>query len=229
MPAAERTPLACHEVPLGTRMIMRPAVNAKEANSALQVYLQLGPTTPRLRSLQLLCEQVSLQHLDTANVASHGQSPAPCQQCGAKGCVALQIVKESLWHKLRTEQQLGYAVGSSPTDTAQVLGFLVSISSEQHPEKVELAISQFLDNALEDIKALSADAFADHVESVSIALREAPNNVNEQADYHWRCLCDNHYNFYKRYQVGTAIESPLQRCSKSTHTTRSLVYAYAGR
>eukprot|EP00892_Ulva_mutabilis_P011819 jgi/Ulvmu1/9009/UM005_0100.1 len=172
MPAADRTALSCHEVPLGTHMIMRPAVNAKEANSAMQVYLQLGKTSLRLRALQLLCEQV---------------------------------VKESLWHKLRTEQQLGYSVGSSPTDTAQMLGFLVAVSSEKRPEDVEQAVSQFLDSALEDVKALSVEAFEDHVESVSIALREAPNNVDEQADHHWRCMSDMHYNFYKRYQVDAEL------------------------
>lgn len=110
-------------------------------------------------------------------------------------------MKESLWHKLRTEQQLGYSVGSSPTDTAQVLGFLVAISSERSPAHVEQAVVTFLDNALEDIKAMSAEEFADHVESVAVALREAPNNINEQADYHWRCLSYKHYNFYERYLV----------------------------
>ena len=129
------------------------------------------------------------------------------------------MVKESLWHKLRTEQQLGYAVGCSPTDTAQVLGFLVAVSSEQHPDNVERAVRQFLDDALKDIEAMSAEAFADHVQSVSIALREAPNNVDEQAEYHWRCQSNMVYNFYKRYQVHTRMEALLpMHCGNSCAT-----------
>lgn len=132
-------------------------------------------------------------------------------------CCALQVVKESLWHKLRTEQQLGYSVGSSPTDSAEVLGFLVAISSEHSPAHVEQAVTTFLDDSFDTVKSMSPEDFADHVESVSVALREAPNNIDEQADYHWRCLCNKHYNFYERYLVWLlwANVASLLRVTKS--------------
>lgn len=57
----DRAALACHEVPHGAHTLIRSAKNAKDTNSAMQVYLQLGPTTVRLRALQLLCDQVRAQ------------------------------------------------------------------------------------------------------------------------------------------------------------------------
>lgn len=75
------------------------------------------------------------------------------------------------------------------------------VSSERHPAHVEQAVTTFLDNALADVKALSSDEFNDHVQSVSMELREAPNNIQEQTDYHWRCVCDKQGNFYERYLV----------------------------
>lgn len=53
--------LGCHEVPKSTHVLMRQALNPKEANSSMQVYLQLGQTTSHKRALQLLCEQVSFR------------------------------------------------------------------------------------------------------------------------------------------------------------------------
>jgi hypothetical protein len=43
---------------LPVRVLAERAVNPNEQNSALQVYLQLGPYTPEVRAMQLLCEQV---------------------------------------------------------------------------------------------------------------------------------------------------------------------------
>lgn len=62
MAADDRLALGCHEVPKSTHVLMRKALNPKEANSTMQVYLQLGQTTSRTRALQLLCEQVSSAH-----------------------------------------------------------------------------------------------------------------------------------------------------------------------
>jgi secreted Zn-dependent insulinase-like peptidase len=55
----------------------------------------------------------------------------------------LQILDEPLYNALRTEQQLGYSVGASPTITAGVLGFLVSVTSDRTPAEVRTWQSRF--------------------------------------------------------------------------------------
>jgi secreted Zn-dependent insulinase-like peptidase len=113
----------------------------------------------------------------------------------------VQVLDEPLYNSLRTQQQLGYSVGSSPTNTAGVLGFLVTVTSDHAPAFVEHAIEHFLSDAVKTLEDLTEEQFQEHVKSLVTLRLEPYKNIAEQVEEHWGSVWSTTYDFYDRYQV----------------------------
>jgi insulysin len=111
------------------------------------------------------------------------------------------VLQEPLFNDLRSEQQLGYFCHVSPTLSAQVLGLVITVLSEHHPNKVVSSIEDFLAKQNVILSNMAPDVFESHVQSVSTLLLEPANNIDEQVDDHWSAVWSQQYNFYDRYEV----------------------------
>lgn len=121
------------------------------------------------------------------------------------------MLDEPLFNVLRTKQQLGYSVGISPTSTADVLGFLISVTSDKHPREVEAAVEAFCADAVQLLRGLSSAQFEQHVDSLAALRLEPHKNIGEQAEEHWQAVWRARYDFYDRYLV-RCLRFGLLRC-----------------
>lgn len=126
------------------------------------------------------------------------------------------MLDEPLYNALRTEQQLGYSVSLSPTNTAGRLGFLVAVTSDHAPSHVEAAIERFLADAVHTLQKLSAAQFEKHVSSLAVLRLEPFKNVSELAEEHWGSAWRCTYDFHDRYHVRimSAFSSPVTHLNK---------------
>jgi Peptidase M16 inactive domain len=210
-----------------THLLAKPAHNPDERNSVVQAYLQLGEYSARARALQLLCHQArtsraaaSHTHFMRVTHAAHEPCALPPSltssgqtahespvrrsrpRCRHKRTAAgAQVIDEPLYHALRTEQQLGYSVSGSPTNTAGMLGLLVSVTSDKSPATVEAAVEAFLSGAVHTLEGLSDAQFAQHVASLATLRLEPHKNISEQAEEHWASAWREAYDFNDRYEV----------------------------
>lgn len=102
---------------------------------------------------------------------------------------------------LRTQKQLGYSIGVSPTDTIGILGLLISVVSEKAPQYVEAAVETFLADFIQTLSSMDGKDFSEHVESLVARSLENHKNISEQAEEHWQAVSRRSYDFYDRYMV----------------------------
>jgi secreted Zn-dependent insulinase-like peptidase len=168
---------------------MHPHVLHPSCRDAARITLQAATEAHTEYCPQYTC---CVPDLTSCIASTIGSQPVP---------MWLQVLRDPLFNALRTEQQLGYSVHSSPTVTCGVLGLLVSVISEQVVATVHARISKFLDGLHASLQSMHVEEFQEHVSSVSTALLEAPNNIDEQTDHHWTCIWSGQYDFYDKCRV----------------------------
>eukprot|EP01022_Parablepharisma_sp_SALTPOND_P008142 TRINITY_DN135276_c2_g1_i1.p1 TRINITY_DN135276_c2_g1~~TRINITY_DN135276_c2_g1_i1.p1 ORF type:complete len:1115 (-),score=53.18 TRINITY_DN135276_c2_g1_i1:2733-5687(-) len=110
--------------------------------------------------------------------------------------LAFEVIKEPAFDTLRTKMQLGYVVGSNPYNLHKVLGgkFLIQ-SNKAPPEVLYQKINTFLDEIRLKVKNMTEGEFKQHVESVSIPLRQKPISLAEESVVYWKEISHNEYLF----------------------------------
>jgi secreted Zn-dependent insulinase-like peptidase len=116
-------------------------------------------------------------------------------------CALLQTLEEPLFNVLRTQKQLGYSTGVTPTDTVGVLGLLISVVSDKAPHYVEAPVESFLADFMQTLSSMDDKDFSEHVESLVALSLENHKNISEQAEEHWQAVSRRSYDFYDRYMV----------------------------
>ena len=96
-----------------------------------------------------------------------------------------QILREPCFNTLRTQEQLGYVVGSAVMVMNTAQGFRIRVQSEKNCAFLEKRISNFLVNFEKEPEAMSEGDFEKHKISLIIKQLEKPKNLSEESELLW--------------------------------------------
>eukprot|EP00102_Acyrthosiphon_pisum_P023885 XP_016661095.1 PREDICTED: insulin-degrading enzyme-like [Acyrthosiphon pisum] len=106
-----------------------------------------------------------------------------------------QIIEESCYNILRTQEQLGYVVMSLNGKSNGVLYVGILVQSSHSPTFVHTRIENYLSTVEELLNDLSEDDFSRNKDSLSIKLAEKPKGQSEQAAVFRSEIKNQYYNF----------------------------------
>ncbi|CEH18771.1 related to ste23-metalloprotease involved in a-factor processing [Ceraceosorus bombacis] len=109
-----------------------------------------------------------------------------------------QIASEPVFDQLRTKEQLGYLVFSSPRKTIGSMGFRILVQSERDSRYVESRIDAFLDQFKAHLEGLSESEFLAQRESLIHKKLEVPKNLYEESSRFWFHIHSGYYDFLQR-------------------------------
>ena len=103
-------------------------------------------------------------------------------QTRARASLMAELTHSRFFNELRTEKQLGYAVGVSHVSVADYPGvaFLIQ-SSVANPEELMGHFDSFRADFVDHLEALEEEAFAEAKNGLLVSLREQPQNLNQEA------------------------------------------------
>merc|ERR1719468_1173981 len=90
-----------------------------------------------------------------------------------------QVIGESSFNVLRTQEQLGYIVASGVRSFDGVQGIRVIVQSDKSPA--------YLDQRIEEFKV--------HVDALALNKLEEPKKMSKQCDIYWSEVVNHQYNF----------------------------------
>ena len=118
------------------------------------------------------------------------------------------ILSAPFYSSLRTEKQLGYAVGSTIAPMQRVPGQLFYVQSPKvDAETLKKEINHFLDDATTLIASLSDEDLQRYRQSVLAQIEEKPRNINELAARHLESLNLGYENFDFRPRLVAALNA----------------------
>ena len=106
-----------------------------------------------------------------------------------------QIINESCYNQLRTQEQLGYIVFSGVRRSNGAQGFRVIVQSERHPEYLDSRIEAFLSSLENSLGELPDEEFKTHVEALATKRLERPKKLSVRNGRYWSEILSQHYNF----------------------------------
>lgn len=113
-----------------------------------------------------------------------------------------QLLGPRFFNQLRTQQQLGYLVGSSYVPMHGLPGLLCYIQSPHtSPEALQHAMEAFLADFANELNALLPGEFANAQQSVIRQMQEAAPSLRVRAQRYWGAIINNFANFGLASQI----------------------------
>lgn len=168
-----------------------------------QLAQRLRPTAaPVLEILQLpagaLRRELQVPH-DDAGLLWYRQAADNARKTRAALGVSAQILASDFYTRLRTQQQLGYIVMSTPYPVRDVPGLVFLVQSPvAGTEPLANAYTEFLQHWAQYDEAALRKLFDRHRAALANRLAEAPKNQSEQFDRFWLDLSDGDDSFNSR-------------------------------
>lgn len=128
----------------------------------------------------------------------------------AKLLLFSQMADEPCFDTLRTKQQLGYVVSSSPCIMTMVCGYRVLIQSEKPPEFLEKRIDEFLVGFGDVLKSMSEQDFESYKVALINKRLEKLKNLNQETGRFWHHVTSEAFDFELVYRDVEQIE-PLSK------------------
>lgn len=129
-------------------------------------------------------------------------------QSRAKASLLAELMHTRFFNDLRTEQQLGYAVGVTNIGVQDYPGVAFYIqSSVADPEGLMNHFERFREAFATQLSEMSDDDFAEARHGVLVSLREQPQNLNQEAARLSADWTRENYQFDSRAQIIAAVES----------------------
>ena len=113
----------------------------------------------------------------------------------AKTFMLDQLTHEPAFDKLRTKEQLGYAVFSGSQTTHTTLGFRFIIQSEKSPRFLESRIEAFLLSYADTLNTMSDEDFENHKRSCIVKQLEKVQNLDQETNRHWYQISNEYLDF----------------------------------
>ncbi len=165
--------------------------------------------SPRCLSSMLDLQQALLvptQHTDFASmlVLQH-----PEKTIAAQAAVLLlnDLIAPRIFSQLRTEQQLGYVVGSSYLPLQQQPHLLLYVQSNNYThDQVEQRIKQFVDDFSAQLPQLLAQQLSSSKHSIGQQLREPDTNLRIRSQRLWTSIMQDDPHFNRLSALAQAIE-----------------------
>lgn len=125
----------------------------------------------------------------------------------AKANLAAELLHNRFFNQLRTEQQLGYAVGVTALGVRDhgALAFYIQ-SSVAGPAELLGHFQDFRDEAQSYLDEMDKDTFAEAKEGLLVSLNEAPQDLGQEASRIRADWARQNYNFDTRSSMSEAVE-----------------------
>jgi len=180
-----------------------------------------------------LRREVDCNHRESALI-SYYQSPSPEPSQVALFTLANHIMGPTFFHELRTNQQLGYVVGTGNLPLNRHAGLLLYVQSPiAGPVQLAEAIDDFLDEFPLTVLELSEAQWQASKNGLLAQIREPESNLRSRSQRLWTSIGNKDWQFDQRQRVATAIEQ-LSRAEliqflmdlQHRHSDRLLVCSY---
>lgn len=106
-----------------------------------------------------------------------------------------QVISESSFNVLRTQEQLGYIVASGVRNFGGVQGVRIIVQSEKSPSYLEERIENFIRLTKDTIAKMTDEEFKTHVEALALSKLEEPKKMSRQCDIYFNEITSHQYNF----------------------------------
>ncbi|KAL5757085.1 hypothetical protein ACOSQ2_021831 [Xanthoceras sorbifolium] len=107
-----------------------------------------------------------------------------------------EIVDEPCFNQLRTKEQLGYVVESSPRITYRVFGFCFCVQSSKYdPIYLQERIDNFISGLGELLEGLDDESFENYRSGLMAKLLEKDPSLQYETNRYWNQIIDKRYMF----------------------------------
>ena len=113
----------------------------------------------------------------------------------AKLLLLAQLAEEPVFDTLRTKEQLGYIVFSSPLLLGTLSGWRILIQSERTPEYLEGRIESFIVSFGKVVEEMSQDDFEGYKVSLINKRLETLKNLGQETSRFWSHICSEFFDF----------------------------------
>lgn len=151
--------------------------------------------------------QLDVEHNDHALVIYLPAQQATPEQM-ALFMLANHLLSPEYFHQLRTEQQLGYLVGTGyvPINTLPGIAFYVQ-SPNTNCEQLYEATIMFFRAFLADTEMMSANEFAEIKQGLLAQLHERDNSLGARAKRYWLALGQQDHSFALNNHIASALDT----------------------
>ncbi|KAJ8524392.1 hypothetical protein ON010_g16725 [Phytophthora cinnamomi] len=126
----------------------------------------------------------------------------------AKLALFSQIVDEPLFDQLRTKEQLGYTVYSTPSRGNGVQSFKIVVQSNvAPPEFIEQRIETFWAELRKTIAGMSGDELQKHIQAVVKGYIEKPKNQEEEVQALLVEIANHQYEFGRKTKLARLVRT----------------------
>lgn len=106
-----------------------------------------------------------------------------------------QMINESCYNQLRTQEQLGYIVFSGVRRSNGAQGLRVIVQSDRHPQYLDQRIESYLRGAVKTFEDMEDSEYKQHVEALAHKRLEKPKKLSVRNGRYWSEILSQHYNF----------------------------------
>jgi secreted Zn-dependent insulinase-like peptidase len=149
--------------------------------------------------------ELPIEHSD-ASLVAFIQQPDDSVHSRAISQLAAHLVQQGFFTSLRTEQQLGYAVGMAARSIDRQPGLLFMVQSPSAaPGKILDAIRTYLQGTPATIESMPEETFALQREGLLVKLLEADKNLAERTERYWVDIDEGITTFDGNRQLADAV------------------------
>lgn len=165
------------------------------------------PALPDRKLLKLAAGEsldyaVDVPHDDSV-VAWYLQGAGDSWKDRAATALTAQIMSSGFFQELRTEQQLGYVVGTYDYTKGDVPGLVMLVQS---PVADAGAVTAAMDAFMQGVEpALDEKQFARHKSSLISDILRPDKNLNERAEFYWQSIARQEWDFDSRQRLADAV------------------------
>jgi len=149
--------------------------------------------------------ELPIEHTD-ASLVAFIQQPDDSLQSRAIAQLAAHLVQQGFFTSLRTEQQLGYAVGMAARSIDKQPGLLFMVQSPSAaPAKILDAIRIYVESTPAVIEGMPDETFSLQREGLLVKLLEADKNLAERTERYWTDIDDKVATFDGNKQLADVV------------------------
>ena len=154
-----------------------------------------------------LLYQFDVEHSDSA-IVSYFQGDDQAIATRALFSLANQVIKTPFYHQLRTQQQLGYIVFSTPISMleAPALGFVIQ-SPNSSAADLDTHINNFIGQFMKDLQAMPEDEFERNRQALIVRLTEQDKQLSQRSSRYWHEIDRSNFAFDTRQQLVAAVRA----------------------
>ena len=151
--------------------------------------------------------QLDIDHNDSSVILVY-QADDKSMMSNAKYRLLRQVMSAPFYKSIRTDQQLGYVVGTTAQETEKVpsMAFYVQ-SPKAGPAELVRRIDKFNADFKEELKAMSDSDFESHKEGLINSIMQKETMMVNRSVRYSNELAEGYTNFDKREQLVKTIES----------------------